>query len=123
MPNREKQLAKQRHRRRYHVRNKVRGTADRPRLHVFRSSRHLECQIIDDSSGATLVAASTREPSLRETRPYGGNCAAATALGQALAERAQQAGIRQVRFDRGMYKYHGRVAALADAAREAGLSL
>jgi large subunit ribosomal protein L18 len=112
-----------RQRRRFRVRKKLRGTQDRPRLSVFRSHKHIGCQIIDDLGGKTVVAASTRDKDLRESVKYGGNKAAAQVVGRAIAERAIAAGIKQVRFDRGSYKYHGRVAALADAAREAGLSL
>ncbi len=115
-------IAKQKQRRKYHVRNRVRGDADRPRLSVFRSSGHLACQVIDDATGRTLVSASTRDKALRDQIPYGGNCAAAKIVGQVVARKALEAGIQAVRFDRGCYKYHGRVAALADAAREAGLS-
>jgi large subunit ribosomal protein L18 len=107
-----------RHRR---VRKKVRGTAARPRLSVFRSSRHVYAQLIDDVNGHTLVAASTMEA---ETR--GGTTAtidAAKAVGQRVGERAKAAGIENVVFDRGGFRYHGRVAAVADGAREAGLAL
>ncbi len=89
---------------------------------VFRSCGHLACQLIDDTSGQTLVSASTRDQDLREQIKYGGNCDAAKIIGKVVAEKALGAGIKMVRFDRGCYKYHGRVAALADAAREAGLS-
>jgi len=110
-----------RQRRRFHVRNRVRGTADRPRLSVHRSHRHISCQVIDDLAGRTLVSASSLDGDLRGQVPYGGNKAAATVIGKAIADKALQAGIKEVRFDRGDSKYHGRVAALADAAREAGL--
>ncbi|HPM85239.1 MAG TPA: 50S ribosomal protein L18 [Candidatus Anammoximicrobium sp.] len=110
-----------RQRRRFHVRNRVRGTADRPRLSVHRSHRHISCQVIDDLAGRTLVSASSLDGDLRGQVSYGGNKAAATVIGKAIAGKALQAGIKQVRFDRGDNKYHGRVAALADAAREAGL--
>ena len=107
-----------RHRR---IRKKVSGTAERPRLAVYRGNRHIHAQIIDDVTGRTLVSASTLDPSLRgETT---GNATAAAAVGKLLAERAQGAGISQVVFDRGGFMYHGRVAALADAVREAGLEL
>jgi large subunit ribosomal protein L18 len=107
-----------RHRR---VRKKVEGSADRPRLAVFRSNKHISAQVIDDRSGRTLASASTQEPDLRE----GGtsNKDAATKVGQLVAERAKAAGITKVVFDRGGNLYHGRVAAVADAAREAGLEL
>jgi len=106
-------------RRHARVRKYVRGTADRPRLAVFRSNRHITAQIIDDRSGVTLAAASTYEGPLRASAT--GNVGAATAVGTLLAERANDAGVSKVVFDRGGNLYHGRVAALADAAREAGL--
>ena len=105
-----------RHRR---VRKKVQGTAQRPRLSVFRSSRHISAQLIDDLAGVTLVAATTLEPELRSAP--GGNVAAAHAVGTLIAQRAAEAGITAAVFDRGGYKYHGRVAELANAARAAGL--
>jgi len=104
------------------VRRRVRGTPDRPRLTVFRSHKHLCCQVIDDTVGKTLASASSRDKNLRDTLPFGGNEQAAKIVGEAVAQRALAAGIKQVRFDRGHYKYHGRVATLADAAREAGLA-
>jgi large subunit ribosomal protein L18 len=106
-----------RHRR---VRKKIHGTAARPRLAVFRSNKHLSLQVIDDDAGRTLVAASTAESELRAAGS-GSTVAAATRLGQVLAERAKAAGVNQVVFDRGGFLYHGRVAAVAAAAREAGL--
>jgi large subunit ribosomal protein L18 len=106
-----------RHRR---VRKKIHGTAARPRLAVFRSNKHLSLQLIDDDAGRTLVAASTAEPELRAAGS-GATVAAATRLGQVVAERAKAAGVAQVVFDRGGFLYHGRVAAVAAAAREAGL--
>jgi len=112
---------RRRERRRFHVRNRVRGTADRPRLSVHRSHKNIRCQVIDDLSGKTLVSVSTLDKEFRESVKYGGNKAAAVTVGKALAEKALQAGIKEVRFDRGSSKYHGRVASLADAAREAGL--
>lgn len=99
----------------------MRGTSDRPRLSVFRSHRHIACQLIDDISRKTLVSASSLEADLKSSTAYGGNKAAAQVVGKRLAERAIAAGIKQASFDRGHFKYHGRVAALADAAREAGL--
>jgi len=99
----------------------VSGTEARPRLTVFRSTKHIYAQIIDDEAGRTLVAASTVDKELRGEIGYGGNKDAAIAIGKALADRALKAGITAVAFDRSEYKYHGRVAALADAAREAGL--
>ncbi|MHC4217179.1 MAG: 50S ribosomal protein L18 [Planctomycetota bacterium] len=97
----------------------VRGAPDRPRLAVFRSLRHIYAQVIDDLSGRTLLSASSLDKDGPKTQ--GGNCPAAASVGQRLAERAKQAGISQVVFDRGGRKYHGRVKALAEAAREAGL--
>jgi large subunit ribosomal protein L18 len=111
----------QRRRRRLHTRRKLRGTNQRPRLTVFRSHKNISCQLIDDESCRTIVAASTLEEELKSRVKYGGNRSAAQAVGKKLAERALAAGIKQVCFDRGHVKYHGRVAALADAAREAGL--
>jgi large subunit ribosomal protein L18 len=107
-------------RRHFRVRKKVSGTAERPRLAVFRSNKHISAQVIDDRSGRTLAAASTVERSVREAGATG-NKAAATVVGRLLAERAKAAGVRTVVFDRGGFQYHGRVAAVADAAREAGL--
>ncbi|HHW93420.1 MAG TPA: 50S ribosomal protein L18 [Clostridiaceae bacterium] len=111
-----------RRRRHARVRRHVHGTAERPRLNVFRSTSHIYAQIIDDVSHRTLVAASTLDPSIKSEISYGGNIEAAKAVGKLIAERALEADIKTVVFDRGGYKYHGRVAALADAAREAGLS-
>ncbi|MCE2512509.1 MAG: 50S ribosomal protein L18 [Acidimicrobiia bacterium] len=105
-----------RHRR---VRKKVQGTAQRPRLSVFRSSRHISAQLIDDISGVTVASASTLEADLRSAT--GGNVAAARAIGTLIAQRALDAGIATAVFDRGGYKYHGRVAELANAARATGL--
>jgi large subunit ribosomal protein L18 len=90
-------------------------------LTVFRSLQNVGCQVIDDTTGKTLVSVSTRDKAVRDQLGYGGNKSAAQAIGKMIAERALAAGISQVCFDRGHYKYHGRVAALADAAREAGL--
>jgi large subunit ribosomal protein L18 len=89
---------------------------------VFRSHQHMACQLIDDTTGRTLVSASTYDKALLGQLKYGGNCEAAKVVGRTVAQRALEAGIKKVRFDRGCYKYHGRVAALADAAREAGLA-
>jgi large subunit ribosomal protein L18 len=114
----ESELRDRRHRR---VRKKVIGTAERPRLAVFRSNRHIVAQVIDDNRGVTLAAASTVERDLRGDAT--GNVAAATAVGRLVAERARAAGVTKVVFDRGGARYHGRVAAVADAAREAGLEL
>ena len=110
-------------RRRIHarIRNRMYGRARLPRLSVFRSINHIYAQIIDDTLGRTLVSASTRDKEVRATLKTGGNIAAAKVVGLALAKRAGTAGISRVVFDRGVYAYHGRVKALADAAREAGL--
>jgi len=110
-------------RRRIHVRLRTRlsGRAEMPRLSVFRSLNHIYAQIVDDARGQTLVSASTRDKEVATTLKTGGNVAAAKVVGQALAKRAGAAGISRVVFDRGGYAYHGRVKALADAAREAGL--
>ena len=110
------ELRKRRHHR---VRKKVFGEPSRPRLSVFRSARHITAQVIDDRSGRTLAAASTVEKDLRSAT--GGNKDAAAKVGRLVAERAKAAGVDKVVFDRGGFGYHGRVAALADAAREAGL--
>jgi large subunit ribosomal protein L18 len=108
-----------RHRR---VRRRVFGTPERPRLAVFRSLRHTYAQVIDDTAGRTLAAASTQSPELRDAIERGGNCDAARAVGKRLAEKAIAHGVRAVVFDRGGYKYHGRVRALAEGAREGGLA-
>jgi large subunit ribosomal protein L18 len=102
------------------IRKKVSGTGNRPRLAIYRSLNHIYAQVIDDVSGKTIVSASTREKDL--TGKTGGDIEAATRIGKAIAERAIQAGISSVVFDRGGYVYHGRVKALADAARSAGLN-
>ncbi len=102
------------------IRKKVRGTAERPRLAVFRSLNHIYAQVIDDRTGTTLATASTTEKAL--AGKTGGNVEAARTVGKAIAERAQKAGISSVIFDRGGYVYHGRVKALIDATREAGLN-
>lgn len=107
--------------RKYRVRKKVAGTADRPRLSVFRSSRHIYAQITDDIAGATLVSASTRARQLRDQLNYSGNKKAAEIVGEAIAKQALGVGIKCVCFDRNRYKFHGRVKALAEAARKAGL--
>ncbi len=101
------------------VRKKLQGTADCPRLNVYRSLKNIYAQIIDDTKGVTLVQASSVDKSLKEQ--YGGNKNAAKAVGLLIAERAKAAGISKVKFDRGGYLYHGRVQALADGAREGGL--
>jgi large subunit ribosomal protein L18 len=120
--NHEKTILHQRQRRRFRVRNRVKRDATRPRLSVFRSHKHMYVQVIDDARGQTLVAASTADKDLAGALAYGGNKAAAQAVGKAIAQRALEAGIKEVAFDRREYQYHGRIAALAEAAREAGLS-
>lgn len=114
-------IFRQRQRRQFRVRRSIRGTAERPRLSVFRSHKHIAAQVIDDSTGRTLVSASSLEKALRGAVGFGGNKQAAEAIGKAVAERARAAGVTKVCFDRGAFKYHGRVASLADAARAAGL--
>ncbi|MBI3933459.1 MAG: 50S ribosomal protein L18 [Acidobacteria bacterium] len=108
-------------RRRIHdrIRRKIRGAAERPRLNVFRSQKHIYAQVVDDSHGRTLVAASSIEKEF--PGKSGGTVESAKQVGKLVAQRAQEKGIRQVAFDRGGYQYHGRIKALADAAREAGL--
>ena len=108
-------------RRRQHVRRHITGTSERPRLTVFRSSKHIYAQLIDDLSGATLAAASSTGADVKSGLTYGGNIKAAKVVGQKLAEAAKAKGIIKAAFDRGHYRYHGRVKALADAAREGGL--
>ncbi|MDP9053901.1 MAG: 50S ribosomal protein L18 [Acidobacteriota bacterium] len=103
------------------IRKKLRGTPERPRLTVFRSTAHIYAQVIDDVKGVTLVAASSNEKADSGTKSTGGNLSAAKEIGRRVAERAKESGISKVVFDRGGYIYHGRVKALADAAREAGL--
>ena len=120
--NHQRTVLKQRQRRRFRVRKALRGTSERPRLSIFRSHLHIYAQVIDDDAGRTLAAASSMDKGLRGAVKSGGNKTAAAAIGKAIAERAKAAGVTKVCFDRGEYKYHGRIAALADAAREAGLS-
>jgi len=110
-------------RRRIHVRSRtrLRGRPQSPRVNVYRSINHIYAQVVDDTSGRTMVTASTRDKEVRKTLKSGGNVAAAKVVGKVLAERAKAAGITRVVFDRGGYAYHGRVKALADAAREGGL--
>ena len=112
-------------RRHARVRNKVSGTAQRPRLAVNRSLRHITAQVIDDSTGRTIAAASSVEPELRSSLGTGGggNIAGAEAVGRLLASRAKAAGVIKVVFDRGGFAYHGRVAAVADAVRAEGVEL
>lgn len=121
--NKQKELNRQRQRRCYRVRNKLKRVSTRPRLSVFRSHKHIYAQVIDDTTGRTLAAASTLEKEILGDRKHGGDIEAAKLVGRAIAERALAAGVTKVVFDRGRYKYHGRVAALADAARDAGLDI
>lgn len=113
-----------RKRRHYRIRKRINGNPERPRLNVFRSNLHIYAQVIDDTVGHTLVAASTAEKVMRseDRSGNGSKIAQAQAVGKLIAERALQAGVTKVVFDRGGYRYHGRVKALAEAAREAGLS-
>ena len=108
-------------RRKYHVRKKIFGTRDRPRLSVFRSNRHIYAQIIDDTVGATLASANTNSKRLREQLPCDDNKKAAQVVGEAIAKQALGVGINSVCFDKNRYKFHGRVKALAEAARKEGL--
>ncbi len=103
------------------TRHSLQGTPERPRLNVFRSAKHIFAQVIDDSKGHTLAAASTLDASVRAQAQELNKVEEAKRVGKLIAERAQQAGIKQVVFDRGGFQYHGRVKALADASREAGL--
>jgi large subunit ribosomal protein L18 len=109
-------------RRRIHqrLRNRLSGSPERPRLNVYRSLNHIYAQVIDDTSGTTLASASTAKGK-KGSKTTGGNVASAKEIGKAIAQRAQEKGIKKVVFDRGGYLYHGRIKALADAAREAGL--
>jgi large subunit ribosomal protein L18 len=110
-------------RRRIHqrMRNRLEGSQERPRLNVYRSLNHIYAQVIDDGSGVTLVSASTVQGRKKGEKRTGGNVASAKEVGKTIAQRAQEKGIKKVVFDRGGYLYHGRIKALADAAREAGL--
>lgn len=112
---------KSRIRRHLRVRRKITGTSERPRLNVYRSEKHIYAQLIDDVQGVTLASASTLDKELRDQVENGGNIDAARKVGELIAKRGKDAGIANVVFDRGGYLYHGRVQALADAAREAGL--
>ncbi len=107
--------------RKYHVRKKIFGTTDRPRLSVFRSNRHIYAQIIDDTAGATLVAVSTKTKDLRDSLSNAGGKKAAQAVGETVAKQALAVGIKCICFDRNRYKFHGRIKELAEAARKAGL--
>lgn len=116
-----KRIAKRRETRAWRVRKRTKGAAERPRLTVYRSNKHIYAQIIDDQKGHSLASASTQESEICGEKENGGNKQAAIKVGKALAARALECGIKQVAFDRGKYRYHGRIAALADAAREGGL--
>jgi large subunit ribosomal protein L18 len=122
MDRKERQEAS-RFRRKMRVRNRIRASrTPRPRFSVFKSAKHIYAQLIDDVAGKTLAHASSTEKEIRGTHANGGNIGAAKAVGALAAKRCIEAGIKEVAFDRGQFKYHGRVKALADAAREAGLS-
>jgi large subunit ribosomal protein L18 len=117
----QKAKRRQQLRRRRHVRRNITGTAERPRLNVFRSNKHIYAQLIDDLHGVTLAAASSQLADLKKTIAYGGNTMAAKEVGKYLAMVAKNKGIAKAAFDRGHYRYHGRVKALAEGAREGGL--
>jgi large subunit ribosomal protein L18 len=117
-PQRRKELRRKRQKR---IRRKVSGTQERPRLCVFRSTKHIYAQVIDDTQGTTLVAASTMEPDIRQGQEFENKTAAARLIGKRIGERASEKGIRSVVFDRGGFMYHGRVKAVSEGAREAGL--
>jgi large subunit ribosomal protein L18 len=120
--NKTREKQRRRHRAHLRVRKRVTGTAERPRLSVFKSLRYIYAQIIDDRQGVTLVTASSLEPTLKQRlEGHGANQVAARTVGEVLAERAREKGIAKVVFDRGGYVYHGNVKALAEAAREQGL--
>jgi large subunit ribosomal protein L18 len=118
-----RKLSRQAHRRRIHVRMRrtLAGSSQRPRLCVHRSSKHIRAQVVDDNTGRTLVAASSLDKEVRSVIKGGGNIAASKVVGKIIAQRARAKGVENVVFDRGGYQYHGRVQALAEAAREAGL--
>jgi large subunit ribosomal protein L18 len=118
-----RKLSSEAHRERIHLRMRKRlaGTSERPRLCVHRSTKHIRAQVIDDATGRTVVSASSLDKEVREKIRGGGNVAASKVVGKVIAERARAKGVEQVVFDRGGYQYHGRVQALAEAAREAGL--
>jgi len=113
-----KQETQKRHRR---IRVNLAGTAERPRLAVYRSNKHIYAQLIDDTKGVTLLSASSLEGELKEKLSHGGNVEASKELGRIIAQKAQEKGIKEIVFDRGGKVYHGRIAAIADAARENGL--
>jgi large subunit ribosomal protein L18 len=118
-----RKLSREAHRQRIHVRmrRKLIGTTERPRLCVHRSTKHIRAQVVDDQTSRTIVSASSLDKDVKAIIKGGGNIAAAKVVGKAIAERAREKGVEKVVFDRGGYQYHGRIQALADAAREAGL--
>ncbi|HXU50066.1 MAG TPA: 50S ribosomal protein L18 [Candidatus Binatia bacterium] len=118
-----RKLSREAHRQRIHLRmrKRVAGTSERPRLCVHRTTRHIRAQVIDDLTGRTIVSASSLDKDVRDVIKGGGNVAASKVVGKVIAERAKAKGVEKVVFDRGGYQYHGRVQALADSAREAGL--
>ena len=118
-----RKLSREAHRRRIHVRMRktLAGTPERPRLCVHRSSKHIRAQVIDDQTGRTIVSASSLDAEVKAQIKGGGNIAASKVVGKVVAERAKSKGVEKVVFDRGGYQYHGRVQAVAEAAREAGL--
>jgi large subunit ribosomal protein L18 len=118
-----KEKTVRRSRRKQRIRKSVFGTPERPRLTIFRSLKHIYAQLVDDTTGQTVVAADTRSKEFRDGGGSGGNVAAAKRIGTLLGEKAKAKGIQQAAFDRNGYKYHGRVKALADGAREAGLKI
>ena len=117
----QKTVNKTRWRRTNRVRKTIRGTADRPRLSVHRTNKHIYCQLIDDDLGKTLCSASTRDRDLAAKISNGGNCDAAKVIGEAMAAKVVAAGVKTVKFDRGPYKFHGRIAELAKAVRDGGV--
>lgn len=117
-----KEKLQKRKRRHQRIRRKVVGSSERPRLSVYRSMKHIYCQIINDANGTTLASASTMSPEIREQVKDGGNVKAAEIVGRKIAEEALKKGISKVVFDKGGYKYHGRVKALAESARKSNLS-
>ncbi len=121
MADKNKDKAKRLERRKWSIRSSIFGSVERPRLSVYRSEKHIYAQIIDDYAGKTLASASSTVTDIWENAKNGGNLAAAKAVGKAIANRAKAAGVTKVAFDRGGRQYHGRVKALADAAREGGL--
>jgi len=118
-----RKLSRDAHRQRIHRRTRrtLAGTEERPRLSVYRSTKHIRVQVIDDAKGRTIVSASSLDAEVKKQIKGGGNIASAKVVGKIIAERAKAAGVERVVFDRGGYQYHGRIQALAEAAREAGL--